>query len=97
MRMDELTAVCPRVTLVGSMVDALGNRHEIQETIDIATVWGHTVNSHRRLPPDYVKQSKDELEKMRKAIERIAQTTVNDYWRRWAPPEEPEDDPNGTD
>ena len=54
MRMDELTAVCPRVTLVGSMVDALGNRHEIDEAIDIATVWQHTVDSHRRLPPDYV-------------------------------------------
>lgn len=72
MRMDELTAVSQRVTLVGSMQDALGDEHLVNESIDIATVWNDTVSSHRRLPPDYVKQSHDELEKIRKAIEQIA-------------------------
>ena len=47
MRMDELTAVCPRVALVGSMLDALGNHHEIDEAIDVA----NRVERHRRLAP----------------------------------------------
>ena len=54
-------------------------------------MWRDTVDSHRRLPPDYVKEISDELEKSRKALERLSQTAANDYWRRWAPPEEPEE------
>ena len=95
MRMDELTAVCSRVTLAGSMVDALGNRHEVDETIDIATVWEDTVELAPTAATTTRSSRRTSSRRCGKAIERIAQTTVEDYWRRRAPPEAP-DDPKGT-
>lgn len=89
MRMDDLCARCECVSLVGSMADALGRRHEIDETIEIAAVWKDTVESSRRLPPDYERENHAEIEKIRRALEQLAHTARDEHRRLWSSPEGP--------
>lgn len=66
-----------------SMEDALGNEHKINERIDLWNVWEITKVSHRRLPPDYEKQTADAVKDIRdevRKLERLAQTVMYRVW-----------------
>ncbi len=85
LRMDELTANCKHVSLIGVMEDALGNEHEINERIDLWNVWEITKTSHRHLPPDYERQTADSLKDIKDEMRKLERLAQNVYYRVWPP------------
>jgi hypothetical protein len=85
MRMDELSDVAPTVRLDGTMADVRGNELAFQTSIDLAAVWEITKESNRRLPPDHPKKAADELEKIRRTLEKIERLGDRAYYRLWPP------------
>jgi hypothetical protein len=85
MRMDELTADVKRILLVGTMRDALGNEHPIEESIAIAEAWELLKLSHRRLEPDHLQKAVDEFVKIRDALKRIGNLAEQALNRAWPP------------
>lgn len=85
MRMDELTAVSDRVTLRGKMHDALGNEHPINESIALAETWEITKLSHRRLDPDYEKETVDELKAIKEAMRNLHRIAERAFYSAWPP------------
>ena len=82
--MDELTGVCRRVTLVGTMSDALpGRGHAIEEAVEIAAVWADTVTrigAYRTTTSARITTSSSESESR---SEQIHGTMDRAYWRMW--------------
>ena len=72
-------------TLVGTMEDALGNKHEINERINLWEVWEITKVSSRRLPPDYQKQTADSIREIRDELRKLGNVAQNAYYRTWPP------------
>jgi hypothetical protein len=91
MRMDELTEQVERVGLAGTMHDALGNEHAIDESITIAEVWEITKLSHRRLEPDHLSEAVTEFKAMKDALKRIYGVAERAFNRVWPPTWDQED------
>jgi hypothetical protein len=69
--MDGLVAKHPTIALAGTIRDALGQTHAVDERIDVAEAWGRLENALHRWeePPD--RKVVRELEKIRKELDGI--------------------------
>ena len=85
MRMDELTADVKRVVLVGTMQDALGTQHPINESIPLAEAWELLKVSNRRLEPDHLKKAVDEFSNIKDALKRLGNLAEQALHRAWPP------------
>jgi hypothetical protein len=70
--LDRLVERFTHAALSATYEDALGDRHETNERIEAREWWRGLRDSHELLSHDYGKEAVSELEKIRKALERVA-------------------------
>jgi hypothetical protein len=69
--MADLISKYERIVLRATYKDALGDRHQSEQTLDIKTYWELNVAATHLLHDDYEKKAAEELEKIRREIEGI--------------------------
>ncbi len=68
-RLDELTGAYSHIHLAATYRDALGDTHQVDETIEIRDWWQTLQEAHVRLVREPAEESVKELGKMRKALD----------------------------
>jgi hypothetical protein len=69
--MDGFAARHPTISLAGTIHDALGQAHEVDERIDIAEAWGRVESALHRWEESPATKVAREFEKTRKQLEKI--------------------------
>lgn len=70
--LDQLVARYSHVTLTANYEDALGTAHVVDQTIEIRDWWAAIKTAHEMVTHDVQAEAKDELEGIRKALDKLA-------------------------
>lgn len=91
-RLTPLTDEFTHLALTGSYRDALGARLQVNEQIEVQAWWRATKAAHHLVPPNHIKKTADEIEKIRREFEKLVReatrmrqaTEPDDPWTTYA-------------